>query len=123
FFTNPVLGPEELAGLEQVIAARRSDVRVPTYPALAGAGAGGAGSRPGVVKGPAAWLIEQAGLKKGYPGHGPARTSSKHALALTNAGGASAAELIHLAREIAAGVRSEFGIELAHEPVLVGLTF
>ena len=71
---------------------------------------------------PAAWLIEQAGFGKGYRGRGAARISSKHTLALTNAGGGSAADLIRLARQIAAGVRSAFGIELAHEPVLVGLT-
>ena len=71
---------------------------------------------------PAAWLIEQAGFGKGYPGGGAARISSKHTLALTNTGGATTAELIGLAREIAAGVRSRFGIELAHEPVLVGVT-
>jgi UDP-N-acetylmuramate dehydrogenase len=93
---------------------------VPTYPAQAQAYPGGQ-SRPGYVKVPAAWLIEQAGFGKGYPGRGAARISSKHTLALTNAGG-SAADLIGLARQIAGGVRSAFGIELAHEPVLVGLT-
>ena len=94
---------------------------MPTYRADAQAGTGGQ-SRFGYVKVPAAWLIEQAGFRKGYPGRGPARISSKHTLALTNAGGASAADLIALAKQIAAGVRSAFGIELAHEPVLVGLT-
>ena len=50
------------------------------------------------------------------------RISAKHTLALTNRGGASTADLIGLAREIVAGVRSVFGIELANEPVLVGVT-
>jgi UDP-N-acetylmuramate dehydrogenase len=127
FFTNPVLGPDELARLERVVSARLPGVRVPTYPAPAPAPtqaqASPAGqARHGYVKVPAAWLIEQAGFGKGYPGRGAARISSKHTLALTNAGGASAADLIGLAKQIAAGVRLAFGIELAHEPVLVGLT-
>jgi UDP-N-acetylmuramate dehydrogenase len=116
FFTNPVLGPDELARLEQVVSARSPGVRVPTFPA------GSDARQPGSVKVPAAWLIEQAGFGKGYPGRGAARISSKHTLALTNFGGATAAELIALARDIAAGVHSSFGIDLSHEPVLVGLT-
>ncbi len=119
FFTNAVLGPGELARLERVAAVRSPGIRVPTFPA--GTEADGV-VVPGSVKVPAAWLIEQAGFGKGYPGGGAARISSKHTLALTNAGGARTAELIGLAREIAAGVRSQFGIELAHEPVLVGVT-
>jgi UDP-N-acetylmuramate dehydrogenase len=116
FFTNPVLGPAELARLEEVVSARSPSLRVPTFPA------GTDAREPGSVKVPAAWLIEHAGFGKGYPGRGAARISSKHTLALTNTGGATAAELIGLARDIAAGVRSTLGIELAHEPVLVGLT-
>ena len=72
-----------------------------------------------MVKTSAAWLIEQAGFAKGY-GHGSARLSSKHTLALTNRGGATAADLLSLAREIRAGVKEKFGIELVAEPVLVG---
>ena len=121
FFTNPVLSPDELARLERLVSARLPGARVPTYPAQAQASLDGQ-SRHGYVKVPAAWLIEQAGFSKGYPGYGPARISSKHTLALTTAGGGSAVDLIGLAKQIAAGVRSAFGIELAHEPVLVGLT-
>ena len=120
FFTNPVLGTGELARLERVVAVRCPGTRVPTFPVATELGQGGDSGR-GLVKVPAAWLIEQAGFDKGYPGRGAARISSKHTLALTNAGGATAADLIGLAHEIAAGVRSAFGIELAHEPVLVGL--
>ena len=56
----------------------------------------------GMVKTSAAWLIEQAGFAKGY-GHGPARISGKHTLAVTNRGGATAADLLSLAREIRSG--------------------
>jgi UDP-N-acetylmuramate dehydrogenase len=134
FFTNPVLSADELARLERVVSARMPGMRVPTYPARAPAAAAAPAraqeqaqaSRAGqpahgYVKVPAAWLIEQAGFGKGHPGRGAARISSKHTLALINAGGGSAADLIGLAKQIAAGVRSAFGIELAHEPVLVGL--
>jgi UDP-N-acetylmuramate dehydrogenase len=72
-----------------------------------------------LIKTSAAWLIERAGFGKGY-GNGAARLSGKHTLALTNRGGATAADLLSLAREIRAGVRAKFGIELVPEPVLVG---
>jgi UDP-N-acetylmuramate dehydrogenase len=109
FFTNPVLSLAEMAKLKAVAAARQPGVRVPSFPA-----------GDGQVKVPAAWLIEQAGFGKGYPGAGAARISSKHTLALTNTGGASAADLTGLARQIVSGVRSVFGVELTNEPVLVG---
>jgi UDP-N-acetylmuramate dehydrogenase len=73
----------------------------------------------GMIKTSAAWLIERAGFGKGY-GNGAARLSGKHTLALTNRGGATAAELLDLAREIRAGVQAKFGIQLVPEPVLVG---
>ena len=44
-------------------------------------------------------------------------------LALTNRGAGTAAELLALAREIAAGVRDAFGVELVPEPVFVGLAW
>jgi UDP-N-acetylmuramate dehydrogenase len=83
----------------------------PCYPAAAGK-----------VKVPAAWLIEQAGFGKGYPGpDAPVRISTKHTLALVNAGG-STEQLLALAREIQAGVRDAFGITLRPEPTLIGVT-
>lgn len=74
------------------------------------------------VKVSAAWLIEHAGLRKGF--HLPrsrAGLSTKHALALTNRGDASAGELAELARYIQSRVQSEFGLILQPEPVLVGV--
>jgi UDP-N-acetylmuramate dehydrogenase len=73
----------------------------------------------GRIKTSAAWLIEQAGFHRGY-GTGRAGISTKHTLALVNRGGATTAELMALAREIAAGVEHRFGIALHPEPVLVG---
>jgi len=74
------------------------------------------------VKVSAAWLIEHAGIGKGY--HLPrsrAAVSTKHALALTNRGGATADELAELARFIQQRVQQEFGLILQPEPVLIGV--
>jgi UDP-N-acetylmuramate dehydrogenase len=46
--------------------------------------------------------------------------SSKHTLALVNRGGASAEEVLELARYLQTRVFAEFGIRLQPEPVLVG---
>lgn len=74
------------------------------------------------VKVSAAWLIEHAGLRKGFRlPRSRAALSSKHALALTNRGGATAGELAELARYIQQRVQSEFGLLLQPEPVLVGV--
>jgi UDP-N-acetylmuramate dehydrogenase len=99
FFTNPILSQARALALP---------ADAPRF------------SQPdGTVKISAAWLIEQAGFSKGY-GHGAARISGKHTLAVTNRGEATAADLLSLAREIRAGVRARFGIVLIPEPVLVG---
>ena len=73
----------------------------------------------GRVKTSAAWLIEQAGFRKGY-GAGPVGLSTKHTLALTNRGGATTEQLLALAREVRDGVEAAHGIRLVNEPVLVG---
>jgi UDP-N-acetylmuramate dehydrogenase len=96
FFTNPVL------------PAAQVPQGAPEWP-----------QADGSVKTSAAWLIEHAGFGRG---HGTARAalSGKHTLALTNRGGATATDLVSLAREIRDGVREQFGIDLVNEPVLVG---
>ena len=74
------------------------------------------------VKLSAAWLIEQAGITKGFrlPGSRVA-ISSKHTLAITNRGGGTAEEVGELARYIQAMVLSRFGVSLQPEPVAVGV--
>lgn len=74
------------------------------------------------VKLSAAWLIEHSGVPKGYrlPGSG-AGVSSKHTLALTNRGGASADDIGELARFIVQRVQQEFGVVLVPEPNLYGI--
>ena len=76
-----------------------------------------------LVKLSAAWLIEHAGISRGFrlPGS-RAAVSSKHTLALTNTGGASGEEIAQLARFVQQRVQSEFGVILQPEPVLVGLS-
>jgi UDP-N-acetylmuramate dehydrogenase len=110
FFKNPVLTREKANRV--AIACGKMP---PQFPA---------GSDPenaDQVKIPAAWLIEQAGFDKGYV-RGAAGVSSRHTLALINRGGATAAEILALAEEIASAVEVRFGIHLEMEPVLVGFT-
>ncbi|MDQ1580492.1 MAG: UDP-N-acetylmuramate dehydrogenase [Microbacteriaceae bacterium] len=135
FFTNPIVS-------ENFARSLPADApRWPTTPAepdvvtpLAAAGAAGglataAQAGAGLAHGPyavklsAAWLIEKAGIHRGFalPGSSAA-ISSKHTLALTNRGGATAAEIVQLAGYVQSRVQSEFGIILQPEPVLVGLT-
>jgi UDP-N-acetylmuramate dehydrogenase len=71
------------------------------------------------VKTSAAWLIDHAGFGRGY-GNDRAALSTRHPLALTNRGSATAADLLALAREVRDGVRQRFGVVLVNEPVLVG---
>lgn len=72
------------------------------------------------VKTSAAWLIEHAGLRKGFSlPRSRAGLSTKHALALTNRGGATAGEIAELARFIQQRVQAEFGLVLQPEPVLI----
>jgi UDP-N-acetylmuramate dehydrogenase len=111
FFKNPLLSPAEF---RQVDARWRRDGGTGDIPWFKAAEPGGAPAR----KVPAAWLIEQAGFRKGYR-RGGVGVSAKHALALINAGG-TARELLALAEEIRATVRRRFGIELDLEPVLAG---
>ncbi len=107
FFKNPIIAAE----LYRRIVEANAPAPVPSYPAD--------GDRR---KLPAAWLMEQAGFRKGFT-LGGAALSSKHPLALTNhTGHASAAELLALRDTVVAGVRERFGVSLEPEPVWVGET-
>jgi UDP-N-acetylmuramate dehydrogenase len=73
------------------------------------------------VKLSAGWLIENSGLAKGYSlPLSKAALSNKHALAITNRGGASAKEILELARYIQERVAARWGINLVPEPNLIG---
>ncbi|MDU0367847.1 UDP-N-acetylmuramate dehydrogenase [Microbacterium sp. NPDC089180] len=74
------------------------------------------------VKVSAAWLIENAGLSRGFRfPRSRAGLSTKHTLALTNRGEATAAEIAQLARFVQSRVAAEFGLVLQPEPVLVNV--
>ena len=106
FFVNPVVD-EALADHVE----RAAGARPPRFEA-----------GPGRVKLAAGWLVERAGFTKGW-GEGRAGVSTKHALALVNRGGATATELLSLARTIRDGVRAKLGVTLQPEPVLVGTSW
>lgn len=101
FFTNPIVSTEIASALPE---------GAPKWP-----------TADGRVKTSAAWLIENSGIDKGQS-HGGARISTKHVLALTNSGNATAEELIQLAREVRASVQEKFGITLEPEVNLVGIS-
>jgi len=67
----------------------------------------------------AAWLMEGAGLRRGST-LGNAGLSTKHILALVNRGGATAAEIVTLARHVQTVVQDHWGLVLSPEPVFVG---
>ena len=112
FFTNPILSTREFAALEVRVSARlgADAATPPRWPEERG------------IKTSAAWLIDKAGFGKGHRLPGPAGLSTKHTLAITNRGTATAEQVLEVAREIRDGVGDVFGVRLLNEPVLVGLT-
>ncbi|WSR55997.1 UDP-N-acetylmuramate dehydrogenase [Micromonospora ureilytica] len=103
FFVNPVLAE---------VPERARDC--PRYPDVKG------------TKLPAAWLIEHAGFPRGYGrdwGNGTVALSSRHALALTNRGGATTAEVMKFAAHIRDGVEASFGIRIDPECDLINCSF
>lgn len=101
FFTNPIVDN---------VSAATVPSECPRYPSESG------------VKLSAAWLIENAGIERGFrvSDAARARVSTKHTLALTNTGGATAAEIRELADVIRRRVLEVFGIELVPEPQSAG---
>ena len=110
FFVNPVVSRERAGSVEQMyrLAAGAGAPAMPRYD-----------DAPGRVKLAAGWLVEQAGFPRGHR-RGRAGLSTRHALAITNRGGASASEIIALARQIRGAVQHRFSVTLRPEPVLVG---
>jgi UDP-N-acetylmuramate dehydrogenase len=106
FFKNPVLSKPQFDDL--VSRARTRGLSVPAYPALEAQN-----------KVSAAWLVEHSGFNKGYR-LGAAAISTKHALALVNAGNARASDIVRLMEEIQQCVKSQWGVLLEPEPVFLG---
>src|SRR5947209_8338519 len=107
FFKNPVLSQQQHDNLKR--RAAEKGLAVPSYPAL---------EKNRKVS--AAWLVEHAGFARGY-NLGRAGISSKHALAIVNRGGATAAEILALKDQIQSRVEEVWGIQLQPEPVFVGV--
>ena len=100
FFTNPIISQQAADALPDA---------APKWPL-----------NDGRVKISAAWLIENAGMHKGDE-VGGARISTKHVLALTNSGDATAADIAELAKRARDQVKSMFGITLEAEVNLIGI--
>ncbi|MGP5724744.1 UDP-N-acetylmuramate dehydrogenase [Arthrobacter rhombi] len=109
FFTNPIVDAETAASLPE---------DAPRFPAEGG------------TKLSAAWLIDRAGFAKGFglpgtPGAslagGRASLSTKHTLAITNRGEATAQDLLAIARAVRDGVSERFGVTLHNESLLIGI--
>lgn len=106
FFMNPIVSADVFAQV-----AARVEGEVPSWPTDGG------------FKLAAAWLIEHAGMRKGYDADGafgPVGLSSKHTLALVNRGGATATQLRGFAAHVQDRVEAAFGVRLAPEPHFVG---
>jgi UDP-N-acetylmuramate dehydrogenase len=97
FFTNPIVDDDS-----------HIDDACPRYPATHG------------TKLSAAWLIESAGITPGWGLNDAARISTKHVLAITNTGHATAADVCELAAAIRQRVQEAHGITLEIEPRLMG---
>jgi UDP-N-acetylmuramate dehydrogenase len=106
FFKNPVVSLETVSQVARGAGCLAEEI--PRYPA-----------GEGMVKLPAAWLVERAGFHKGFA-VGRVAISSRHTLALVNLGGATAAELVALRDAVVDGVAGKFGVLLEQEPVLLG---
>ncbi|MDP4239208.1 MAG: UDP-N-acetylmuramate dehydrogenase, partial [Bacteroidota bacterium] len=96
FFMNPVISKEKFELLQ---------VKYPQIPHYFVSEA--------EEKVPAGWLIDQCGWKGKHIGN--AGVHEKQALVLVNLGGATGAEIVYLAEQIQASVKTQFGIELHQE--------
>lgn len=129
FFTNPVVTERAARSLprEAPQFLIDDDDPPPAVTPLADLAAGLPLNLPSpaperMVKLSAAWLIEHAGVPKGFAIPGSrAAVSTKHTLALTNRGGATAGEIAELARLVHHRVQQEFGVMLEPEPRFIGL--
>lgn len=107
FFKNPIISNEHFSKIVEN-TAKTGIEKVPHFPVDEQS-----------VKIPAAWLIENSGFQKGFQ-KGRAGLSTKHTLALTNRGNATAQEILDLKNEIQRKVKEKFHIELVTEPVFIG---
>ncbi|MBC7796987.1 MAG: UDP-N-acetylmuramate dehydrogenase [Pyrinomonadaceae bacterium] len=111
FFKNPIVSKskfEEIESRAWLLHLLDVNQRLPKFAA-----------ENGLVKIPAAWLIEKSGFHKGFR-FGKVGLSTKHALALVNYDDASAKEIVEFVSKIQLQVRIVFDVELKSEPIFVG---
>jgi len=108
FFKNPLVSAADADRIESLARQKAPEKILPRYP-----------GPDGLIKLPAAWLVEQAGFPKGYA-RGPVGISRKHTLAIVNRGGATAKDIISLKNEVQKLVLEVWGVQLQPEPVFVG---
>lgn len=111
FFKNPIVAQHQADAIQEQYQRSLTpghSATMPRYPAQAG-----------YSKLSAAWLIEQAGLKRGTR-RGPVGISARHSLALVHYGGGRTADLLALAREVQGRVLDHCGVQLAPEPIFLG---
>lgn len=106
FFKNPLVAGEALQQLLQRAEARGE--HIPMFPA-----------QGETTKASAAWLVEHSGFPKGFD-DGRVGISRKHALAIVNRGGATAADILELQQRIRIQVQQTWGVVLEPEPDFVG---
>jgi UDP-N-acetylmuramate dehydrogenase len=112
FFVNPIVPEAARAAVQDALRASGQAEAADTMPSWP--------AGEGRVKLSAAWLIERAGLQRGYR-KGNVGISTNHTLAIVNCGGGTAREVVDLAREIRARVCDRFGVTLEPEPVFVNV--
>lgn len=101
FFKNPVVPQPKVAELLELYPT------MPTYPSPTGDGQGGG------FKIPAAWLIEQSGMKGAR--EGGAEVYERQPLVIVNTGSATAQDIVTLAARVSDAVRTRFGITISPE--------
>ncbi len=100
FFKNPVVAPEVFEALK---------TQYPTIPSYK--------TDDDMVKIPAAWLIDNCGLKG--KSVGAAQVYEKQPLVIVNNGGATARDVVELAEFVVKSVNEKFGIALEREVIYV----
>lgn len=101
FFKNPVVPQSKVAELLELYPT------MPTYPSPTGDGQGGG------FKIPAAWLIEQSGMKGAR--EGGAEVYERQPLVIVNTGNATAQDIVTLAARVCNAVRQKFDITISPE--------
>ena len=103
FFANPVISDELMVQIEADYPG------VPHWPT----------DQEGMVKIPAAWLIEQAGFKDSHDAETGMGTWPKQPLVLVNEHAKSANDLLKFKQKIVDAVQAKFHITLQQEPELL----